>query len=94
METPTKEISDLAHDIIEGYWILCEPAEVVSRAIQEYAEYTTYGREYQDGRGNAVTPSELLIALNEVIEYFEGRGLWDYRPMARPVNARKRWFSR
>lgn len=69
------ELSELAEGIIEAYWILCEPAEVVSRAIDEFAEWNRLGRPftYDD---EVVTAEELLMALDEVVRYFESRQIW------------------
>lgn len=81
----TTELSDLAEGIIEAYWILCEPAEVVSRAIDEFAEWNRLGRPftYFD---EPVTAEQLLMALDEVVRYFEGRQMW-------PVGEPDKWVG-
>jgi hypothetical protein len=68
-------MSDLAEGIIEGYWILCEPAEVVARAIDEFAEYRRHGRPYTFME-HTVDPAEFIMALEEVVHYYKGRNLW------------------
>lgn len=68
-------LSDLASNIIDAYWILCEPAEVVARAIDEFAEWKRLGRPhtYND---QVVTAEEMVMALDEVVRYFEARKMW------------------
>lgn len=75
MET-TAQLSELAEAIIDGYWILCEPADVVARAIDEFAEHKRVGRPFTYGDDREATAEELIMALDEVVCYFEGRQLW------------------
>ena len=68
-------LSDLANSIIEAYWILCEPAEVVARAIDEFAEWKRLGRPYTYN-DQVVTAEEMVMALDEVVRYFQTRKIW------------------
>jgi hypothetical protein len=72
MET---KLSDLADTLIEAYWILCEPAEVVARAIDEYATWQRDGRPYLYD-GSKVSASDFISALDEIVNYFRERGMW------------------
>ncbi|MGA0847940.1 MAG: hypothetical protein ACO395_04685 [Pontimonas sp.] len=73
--TAQTQLSDLADAIIDGYWILCEPAEVVARAIDEFAEYNRLGRPFTFEE-KPVDPIDFIKALEEVINYYKGRNLW------------------
>lgn len=73
--TTDHKLSDLADSLIESYWILCEPAEVVARAIEEFTYFAKLGRPFMYG-DDQVSAEELLHALTEVIEYFQGRKMW------------------
>lgn len=68
-------LSDLANSIIDAYWILCEPAEVVARAIDEFAEWKRLGRPYTYNE-QVVTAEEMVMALDEVVGYFQARKMW------------------
>lgn len=74
METQ-ETLSELADSLIDAYWILCEPADVVGRVIDEFAEYKRNGRPYTYN-DEVVTAEELLMALDEVVCYFQGRKIW------------------
>lgn len=73
--TTDQKLSDLADSLIEAYWILCEPADVVARAIEEFTTFAKLGRPFMYG-DDQVSAEELLHALTEVIEYFQGRQMW------------------
>ena len=83
-EITLEGLSDLAFAIIEGYWILCEPAEVVGRAIEEFVSYANSGQPYLFGE-KPVSADELLSALNEVIAYFMFRQMWPTEESFRPI---------
>lgn len=74
METEQR-LSDLADSIIEAYWILCEPADVVARAIDEFAEWNRQGRPYTHN-DEVVTAEEMVMALDEVVRHFQARKMW------------------
>ena len=85
MENETHaELSPLADALIEGYYILCEPAEVVERAIQEFVEMSENGRDftYDD---EPVTAQQLLVALDEIITYFRSREMFPTKESFRPI---------
>lgn len=73
--TTEHKLSDLADTLIESYWILCEPADVVARAIEEFTTFAKLGRPFMYG-DDQVSAEELLHALTEVIEHFESRNIW------------------
>ena len=73
--TTEYKLSDLADSLIESYWILCEPAGVVARAIEEFTTFAKLGRPFMYG-DEEVSAEQLLHALAEVVEHFEGRGIW------------------
>lgn len=73
--TTDHKLSELAEGLIDNYWILCEPAEVVARAIEEFTTFAKLGRPFVYG-DDQVSAEELLYALTEVIEYFQGRQMW------------------
>lgn len=66
---------ELSDGLVEAYWILCEPAEVVSRAIQEFTHFAKQGRPFMYG-DDEVSAEQMLDALSEVIDYFTERGIW------------------
>ena len=74
--TTTPKLSDLADSIIEGYWILCEPAEVVARAVYEFSEFRRLGRPFLYGDDQEATADDMIKALEEIINYYKGRNLW------------------
>jgi hypothetical protein len=68
------ELSDLAEGILDGYFILCTPAQAISFAIGEFLERTddnpfTYNDE-------VVTAEQMLSATDELINYFEDANGW------------------
>jgi hypothetical protein len=74
MET-TPTLSEPADAIIEAFWILCEPAQVVSRAIEEFTTFRKHGRPFMYG-DMEISAEDFIGYLNEIIEYFESRNLW------------------
>lgn len=81
------ELSDLAEGILDGYFILCTPAQAISFAIGEFLERTednpfTYNDEI-------VTAEQMLSATDELINYFEDANSWrahDYHDDAVKIN--------
>jgi hypothetical protein len=74
MET-TPTLSEPADAIIEGYWILCEPAEVVARAIEEFTTLRSYGRPFMYGEME-ISAEDFIGYLDEIVDYFRSRNLW------------------
>lgn len=68
----TYEISDLAQGILDGYFILCSPAEAIGVAIGDFLsrpdEFT-----FND---DLVTANEMLEAVAELIARFEENNEW------------------
>ena len=81
------ELSDLAQGILDGYWILCSPANAISFAISEFLERTDDNPfTYND---DVVTAEQMLSATNELINYFEDANSWrahDYPDDAVEIN--------
>ena len=71
----TKELSELAEALIEGYWILCSAADAVGYAIADYVGLASEGKPFLLG-DHAVTADEMLVALNEVVEHTRSRGVY------------------
>jgi len=71
--TPT--LSEPADAMIEGYWILCEPAEVVARAIEEFVTFRSYGRPFMCGELE-ISAEDFIGYVHEVVQYFRERGMW------------------
>lgn len=71
----TQTLSPLADAIVEAYWILCEPAHVVGRALDEFAEYQRHGRPFT-WDDQPVDPVDFIMALDEIVRYFDARQMW------------------
>ena len=69
------KLCPLADALVEAYWILCEPAQIVSRALDEYAEYHRHGRPFT-WNDEPVSAHDLLIALDEIVRHFDARAMW------------------
>jgi hypothetical protein len=68
----TTKLSDLSEALIEGYWILNDPADAVASAIGDFLDRPHF---YLVG-DEPVTPLEFITAIGEIIDYFQGRGIW------------------
>jgi hypothetical protein len=67
------ELSPLAQDILEGYYILCDGAEALESAIYDYLSRTPDSGmlEWSADGETPVSPQEFLSAIAELISYFQ-----------------------
>jgi hypothetical protein len=69
MNMETKQLSDIAQAIIDGYWTLCSGKEAIQYAIDDYLSRTDDSWSH-DGE-TPVSPQEFLLAISEVMDFFD-----------------------
>ena len=67
------ELSPLAQNILDGYYILCDGAEALESAIYDYLTRTTDSGmlEWRIDEDTPVSPLEFLSAVAELISYLK-----------------------
>ena len=80
-------LGELADGILDGYFILCSPAEAIGFAIGEFLERPEDNPfTFND---KVVTANEMLEAVAELLTYFEDANAWrayDYQDDAVKIN--------
>lgn len=71
----TPKLSHLASALIDDAWILCSPPQALLNMISQYREIRQQGLFFHYG-SETVSELEFLRALEEVIAYFDARGIW------------------
>jgi hypothetical protein len=104
----TYEIGELAEGILDGYLILCSPANAIEFAIGEFLERPEDNPfTFND---KVVTANEMLEAVEQLVVYFENANAWrahdyyedDYTQInrageliaRRPASRLKRFFNK
>lgn len=67
------ELSCLATQILDGYYTLCDGAEAIQYAIEDYLSRTPESGmcPWSPDGETPVTPQEFLSAIHELISYFQ-----------------------
>jgi hypothetical protein len=67
------ELSPLAEAILDGYWTLCSGKDAVQFAIGDYLSRTPESgmSPYTMDGETPVTPEEFMLAISEVLDYFD-----------------------
>lgn len=73
MNMETKQLSPIAEAIIDGYWTLCSGKEAIQYAIDDYLSRTPESGmlEWSPNGETPVTPQEFLLAISEVMDFFD-----------------------
>jgi hypothetical protein len=67
------ELSPLADAILDGYWTLCSGKDAIQFAIGDYLSRTPESGmlPYTMDGETPVTPEEFMLAISEVLDYFD-----------------------